>query len=189
MIETDHAVPRSWRHASRWMKAALVGSLALNLLVLGLGAGAAWHARFGQAAGGGNLLGNLVAFSRTLPSSRRSELAAAGMLFVDNRPPPELRALRQEVRAARGEVMRLFTADPFDVAVFRTAEARAAQAENRLRETTDGLAADLAKHLTATERQAFLKWRELRRGRNWPRNDADDERPKAEAGKAQGKAP
>jgi uncharacterized membrane protein len=165
------ALKRGVRDAPRWMAGLLIGSLALNLLVIGLAAGALWHVRFGQAAGGGNLLGNLVAFSQTLPAARRSELA---VLIGDSRPPPELRTLRQDVRATRREVMRQFTADPFDVSAFRAAEAQAAQAESRLREAADGLAAGLAKQLTAAERNAFLKWRELRRGR--PRNDADDDR-------------
>ena len=115
-------VKRGLRDAPRWMLGLLIGSLAFNLLVLGLASGAMWHTRFGQGAGGGNLLGNLVAFSQTLPAARRSEL---GPLIGDSRPP-ELRALRQDVRAARREVMRQFTADPFDVAAFRAAAALAA---------------------------------------------------------------
>jgi uncharacterized membrane protein len=173
------AVKRGLRDAPRWVLGLLIGSLALNLLVLGLASGAMWHARFGQAAGGGNLLGNLVAFSQTLPSARRSEL---GSLIGESRAPPELRALRQEVRAARREVMRQFTADPFDVAAFRAAEAQAVKAETRMRETADGLAAGLAKQLTAAERGAFLKWREVRRGR--PRFDDDERSDKTKAPKA-----
>jgi uncharacterized membrane protein len=164
----------------RWMKGALLASLALNLLVLGVGAGAAWHARWGQAAGGGQLLGNLIAFTQTFPASRRSELTAANPQLGNTLPTPELRALRQDVRAARREVMRLFTADPFNVEAFRAAETRAMQAEGRMREAMDGLAANLAKQLTAAERTSFLKWRELRRGRA-PRADADEEKPPAKA--------
>ena len=67
---------RRFSDAPRWMVGALVGSLALNLLVLGLAAGALWHGRWGQVAGGGNLLGNLMAFSQTLPAPRRQELKA-----------------------------------------------------------------------------------------------------------------
>jgi uncharacterized membrane protein len=156
---------RRFSDAPRWMAAALVGSLALNLLVLGLAAGAAWHVRAGQAMGGGNLLGNLIAYSQTLPAPRRAELAA---LLRDPRQQPELRAQRQEVRMARREVMRLFTAEPLDLTAFRAAEARAAEIEGRMRIAADGIAADLAKQLTATERVAFLKWRDLRRGRMRP---------------------
>jgi uncharacterized membrane protein len=168
-----------FRDAPRWMAGALLASLALNLLVLGLAAGAAWHVRGGQQAmGGGNLLGNLLAFSQTLPAPRRSELAA---VVRDPRQQPELRAQRQEVRMARREVMRLFTADPFDLAAFRAAEARAAEIEGRMRNVADGMAADLAKQLTSTERAAFLKWREQRRGRMRP--EPIDEPPAKAAGK------
>ena len=121
--------------------------------------------------GGGNLLGNLIAFSQTLPTDRRSELAT---LIVDPRQQPELRAQRQEVRLARREVMRLFKADPFDVAAFRAAEARAAEIEGRIRNAAAGMAATLAEKLTAAERAKFLKWRDLRRGHLRP--DPDDER-------------
>jgi uncharacterized membrane protein len=169
-VEAETA-SRRLRDAPRWVKGALFGSLAVNLLVLGLGAGAMWHVRTGQAVGGGNLYGNLVAFSQTLPASRRNDL---GALIGDTRQQPEMRAQRQAVRAARQDVMRLFKADPFDVAAFREAETRAAAAEARLREFVDGQAAGIAKQLTVSERAAFLKWRESRRGR--PR-DADDERP------------
>ncbi len=165
------AAKRGLRDAPRWVKGTLFGSLALNMLVLGLGAGAMWHVRSGQAVGGGNLYSNLVAYSQGLPAARRSEL---GALIGDVRQQPEHRAQRQAVRAARQEVMRLFKADPFDVDSFRAAGARAAAAEARMREYADGQAATIAKQLTAAERTAFLKWRELRRGRRFP---ADDEPP------------
>jgi uncharacterized membrane protein len=163
------AAKRGLHDAPRWVKGALYGSLAVNMLVLGLGAGAMWHLRAGQAAGGGNLYSNLVAYSQSLPAHRRSEL---GALIGNVRQQPEHRLQRQAVRAARQEVMRLFKADPFDVETFRAAEARAAAAEARMREFADGQAAGIAKQLTAAERTAFLKWRELRRGRRFP---ADDE--------------
>jgi uncharacterized membrane protein len=134
------SVPLGWRRAPRWVLAALVGSLAVNLLVLGLGFGAAWHVRSGQALGGGNLLGNLSAFSQTLPAERRSQLAP---LIADPRQQPELRAQRQEVRMARREVLRLFTADPFDVAAFRAAEARASAVETGTRKAAGRQRAEL----------------------------------------------
>jgi uncharacterized membrane protein len=159
---------RRLRDAPRWVKGALYGSLALNLLVLGLGAGAMWHLRSGQAVGAGNLYSNLVVYSQGLPANRRSEL---GPLIGDVRQQPELRLRRQAVRVARQEVMRLFKADPFDVEGFRAAEVQAAAAEARLREFVDGQAANIAKQLTAAERAAFLKWRELRRGRRFQAED------------------
>jgi uncharacterized membrane protein len=156
----------------RWVKFALFGSLAANLLVLGLAAGTIWHARTVHAVGGGNLHGNLVAFSQTLSAPRRAEL---GVLINEPRQQPEHQAQRQDVRAARREVMRLFRADPFDAAAFRAAELRAGTAETRIRDFADAQAAALASQLTTAERLAFLKWRELRRGR-W-RFEPDGERP------------
>jgi uncharacterized membrane protein len=135
------AAKRSFGSAPRWVKAALLGSLAVNLLVLGLGAGALWQLRTGQMAGGGNLHSNLMAFSQTLPANRRAELDA---LVGDQRQQPELQLQRQDVRIARREVMRLFRADPLDVQVFRAAEVRAAAAEARLRDSTDLLALSVA---------------------------------------------
>jgi uncharacterized membrane protein len=193
MTDLDNSTPaakRIWRDAPRWVLALLVGSLALNLLVLGLAAGAAWHVRFGQVAGGGNLLGNLVAYTQTLPDQRRRELARAlpaslaSIYAREGQRLPEVRALRQQLQAARREMMRQFAADPFDMATFRAAEAAAAKAESRLRETADGLAAELAQQLTAAERAKFLKSREMRRGRG-PRPLGDDDRPaKPEPAKA-----
>jgi uncharacterized membrane protein len=163
------------RQCPRWVIGALLASVALNLLVLGLAAGAAWHLRFGQIASGGNLLGNLVAFSQTLPPQRRAQLGSPSR----ETGVAELRTLRRELRQARREVMRQFTADPFDVAAFRAAEAKAVQAETRMRENADGLAATLTQQLTAAERTAFLKWRDRSRGRFRPDPAAatDDNRP------------
>jgi uncharacterized membrane protein len=186
MTDLDNSTPalqRVWRNAPRWVMPLLVGSLALNLLVLGLAAGAAWHLRFGQVAGGGNLLGNLVAYTQTLPDQRRRELAGvlpASLASINAREGqrlPELRPLRQQLQIARRDMMRQFSADPFDMAAFRAAEAAAAKAESRLRETADGLAAELAQHLTAAERAKFLKSRDMRRGRGGPRPPGDDDRP------------
>jgi uncharacterized membrane protein len=171
-VEAGEGGKRRFGAAPRWVKRALIGSLAVNLLVLGLAAGAMWHVRTGQAVGGGNLYGNLVAFSQSLSANRQVEL---GPFIGDIRHQPELQAQRQAVRAARREMMKQFTADPFDVVAFRTAEVRVAAAEARMRELVDMKAADIAKQLTTAERAAFLKWRELRRAR--PRFEANIDQP------------
>jgi Spy/CpxP family protein refolding chaperone len=159
---------RSFGASPRWVKAALFGSLAVNLLVVGLSTGAMWHLRTGPMVGGGNLHGNIMAFSQTLSAARRMELDA---LIGDKRPQLEQQTQRQDLRIARREVMRLFRADPFNITSFQAAEARVAAAEARLRESADLRAANLANQLTAAERAAFLKWREARRGRWWSESE------------------
>lgn len=142
------AVPR---RTPRWMRVALVTSLALNLLTIGLIVSAAWHLR--QSAGGFGLHGRLLGFAATLPEERSS--AIGGLL---RQAQPTLRPLRQEAWRARREAARAFAAEPFDQARFLAAHARLLATELEMRRAYARLISDVGLRLSAAERRAFLRW-------------------------------
>ena len=157
---TAPSAPMSGRRLPHWGWLLLIASLAVNLFVLGTVIRAIGPARFAQASGGsGGLVGNLLAYTKDLPSDRRD--AIRGSLAAD-RPLAVFRPLRQEVRAARREAGRLFRADPFDRAAFLAAEERVHAAEAQLRHEMARHAAEIAGRMTSAERTGFLKWREKR---------------------------
>ena len=81
----------------RWMVAALIGSLAVNLLVVGLVAGASWRGRDTATACRGPTP-NLLGYASTLPTDRRKALWAR---TAEERV--HVRPFRRDVRAARDD--------------------------------------------------------------------------------------
>jgi uncharacterized membrane protein len=158
--------------APRWMLAALLLSLAVNLLIVGGIAGAMWRFRK-PPAWAGVVTPNLLGYASTLPYERRKALWAA---TAEERH--QLRPLRREVRAAREATIKALVADPFDKPRFLAAQAHQAEAENRARDAVRGLYSKLAEVLTPEERRAFPGWREHRRP---PRTNLLDE-PDQQAG-------
>lgn len=161
MSEAAAAIPAR-RRLPRWAWVVLIASLAANLFVVGVVARAMWPARYATAGGGpGGLLGNLVAYGRTLPADR---WAAVRPGRNADRPFETLRPLREEMRKARREAAQVFAADPFDRKAFLAAEDRLQAAERAMRSAVVQLAADVAARMTPAERAGFLKWRGLRGG-------------------------
>jgi hypothetical protein len=94
------------RMAAPWVRRALLASLGVNLLVLGLAAGAGWHFTKAPPPRGNSLYTNLVGFARTLPADRRRELGVSGRNEMvpqgdANRPFSALRPLSEEVFQVR----------------------------------------------------------------------------------------
>jgi uncharacterized membrane protein len=150
---TAHAEPM--RRAPRWLLAALFASLALNLVVVGLVAGAIWRFRAPVWA---PITPSLLGYASALPPERRKQLWEQ---TAEERA--ELRPLRREVRAARDETVQALVAEPFDRQVFLAAQARQYDAEQRARHAMQGLYLKIAEGLTPEERRAFPRWREHRR--------------------------
>jgi uncharacterized membrane protein len=139
------------------MWTALVLSVALNLLIIGLTASAAWHMRHGAAADAFAMHGRLASFVSTLPRERKEALRE-----TINAAQPTLRPLRQDASRARREAASVFVAEPFDKVQFANAQSRVFEAELKLRRAQFDLMTEIAGQLTAEEKQAFLKWRPLR---------------------------
>lgn len=153
----SEAVPE--RRVPRWMWIALVGSLALNLLVAGVLASAAWRLRHAEVGDFG-FRGRLSGFLDSLPPERSSELRP-----ILERAKPAVRPLWREAWQERREAARLFMAEPFDRQAFAAAYDRLLDSEMTARRTHLRLITELAEELTVAERRAFLE-RRGRRGRS-----------------------
>jgi uncharacterized membrane protein len=163
MSDAGTPMTRSVRTAPRWMQVALLLSLAVNLVIVGLVAGAVWRFRPPPHLTGSVVIPNLLGYASTLPAQRRKALWDA---TAEERS--HVRPYRREVRAAREETIKALTAEPFDRERFKAAQSRQAETENRARQAVQDLYVKIADGLTAEERHAFPSWREHRRppGRN-----------------------
>jgi uncharacterized membrane protein len=152
----------------RWTRYLLVGSLALNLLILGVIAGAAVRGPgpwMGQRMGGA---GNIFGYVSSLPPERRNELTKRGAVMRG-----ELRPLRQQAREANRARTDALLAEPFDRQRYIDAQTRQIEAETQIRLLMRNLVADTAGGMSLAERRAFLAWRGARGG-----DDAEDAPPK-----------
>lgn len=149
---------------ARWLKLALVVSLALNLLVAGALAGAAWRwtggepARHAEASGASVVVFGLGPYSRALDEAQRREFRDAARLRGG-----EFREGRRVLRAQLGEFIALLRADSFDAAAATELLARqrvAARDQERIGHEL--LVAQLAA-MSPYDRRAFADRLERRR--------------------------
>lgn len=147
-----------------WVKYLLIASLALNLLVVGALASAAFRGRHLMAGGGGNLFG----YVDRLPKERRDILQrSAGELR------PAIRQMREQVRAATKERSTALLAEPFDKQKYINAQSRQIEVETKLRLLMRDAVAEVAGTMSLEERRAFLHWR----GRHLLGGDGSDGEP------------
>jgi uncharacterized membrane protein len=160
---------------SKWLKAALIASLALNVLVIGAVAGAAWrfrspgfaNAQFGPA--------NIMSYLSDLPAERRT------LLWNETTEPRRaLGPLRRAVRAARRDAYMALSAEPFQPTRYLDAQTRFTDTQRDQQLAAAKLFADVAGRLTPDERRAFIRWRD-RRVPPHERSDAPDQDNRPEA--------
>lgn len=147
----DSAATRPARR--RWLWIALLVSVAVNALLVGVIARSLWQLR-GGAALGGALEGNLASFVSSLPPERRNALRQDAL---GERPQLALRPLRMELRMARMEAMRIFLAEPFDKKAFTAAQERMLDAEVKLRRAVQRFLPELGERMTPQERRALAR--------------------------------
>jgi uncharacterized membrane protein len=140
------------------MKAVLIVSLALNVLVFGAVAGT-WlrggPPGFGGYRGGPNIIG----YVGSLPAERRE------VIFTRMKDLREqARALRQTTRQAQRERNAALLAEPFEKQRYVDAQTRQIESEAKLRLLMRDLVAEAAASLSIEERKAFARWRDGRRG-------------------------
>lgn len=155
------------RRAPRWMWIALVISVALNLLVVGVVAAAMFHFRsrgWDREAGFANYVSSLPAERRTV----MSELLEAQRTA--------LRPLRRQSRAARAQVRGSLTNEPFDRTKLDEALNVARQARSALDQARGDWIARIAEQMSAEERRGFTNWRDRHRHGRWRHHGAPDER-------------
>lgn len=149
----------STRPASRWLMPVLIGSLALNLIVIGAIGSLLWR---GHAESTGQLgrrvVPNIVGYAVTLPSERVGELER-----LTKEEWQRVRPLRRALVEARAEAMKALTAEPFDRERFLAAQARLLAADQVSREAAFKLHTAISINLTPEERRGFLRWRESQR--------------------------
>ncbi|HRD77641.1 MAG TPA: periplasmic heavy metal sensor [Hyphomicrobiaceae bacterium] len=163
----DAAGPQPRGFFARWGKPLLVASLALNLVTVGLIAGAKmrerrmWHA-IGLAGAPGSegrasavaQLGSL-AFVETLPKERRDSLLGAAKERWE-----AVKALRREARGARVELVRLMDTEPFDQSGAKAKAERIVEAESKARAAFHALLIEIVNGMTPDERELYKVWRQ-----------------------------
>jgi uncharacterized membrane protein len=142
----------------RWIKGALIASLALNLLIIGIVAGGIWrfrhHGAFGLAERG------LMGFINHLPTDRAQLLRGEVTSKREG-----LRPLRREANEAWQASNDVLTAEPFDKEKFKAAQAKARESSAKLEAAVADTMADLAEKLNPDERKHLRNWRERQRER------------------------
>jgi uncharacterized membrane protein len=157
MSDTPTALTTSRPRRSRLLLGALIVSLALNLLVLGALASAAWRFRSPAFANAQFGPANIMSFLSDLPADRR-----AALWTETTEPRRTLGPMRRAVRSARHDLVTVLKTEPFDQSRFLEAQSRLIEAERQQRLTAAALYAQVAGKLTPTERRTFIKWREKR---------------------------
>jgi uncharacterized membrane protein len=146
MTEPDIRPAPDAPRGARRMKIALAVSLALNLAVAGLAAGA--FLRDGPPHGARDL--GLGPLSEALSREDRKALRKA---FVDRRP--DVSGDRQGMRSDFNALLAVLRADPFDPAALDAAIQTIAARNADLLATGRDLVAERLKSMTADERTAF----------------------------------
>lgn len=134
---------------------ALIASLALNLLFVGLFAAAAWHHyEKSQPTNDHGLLG----FVKQLPENRqdavRNEITGARAAMRD---------LRANVRKSWTDANAMLTEEPFDKAKFVETLAKLRETENVYKTALNNALAETAASLSPEERKILQSWREKHR--------------------------
>jgi len=151
---------QSSRFSPRFLRWLLIGSLALNVLVIGTVASALCIARFGGPHPGGAFKGGvpLIGFARVLPRERadivRQKLADA---------EPKLEAARRGIRDARAAVRDALSGEGFDQAKFSAALDGLVSAETNEARAKTARFSEVVGALSAEERRQLHEWLDSRR--------------------------
>jgi uncharacterized membrane protein len=153
--------------APRWVVATFVGSLALNLAVIGAIASSLWRTEVepSEAPATGRVSRSVVGFASTLPAERGKELKR---LAEEQWHEAEL--VRRALQKVRAEAVNALTAEPFDKQRYLEAQSLLLAADLKYRQATTKLNNAIGLNLTPGERRGFLRWREQQRP---PQNPLD----------------
>lgn len=169
---TDSHTATSNPRSRRRLWAALIVSLALNLLFIGVTAGA-----FLMGGPGGPPRHRVMAAAmnevvETMPDERRKTAKE-----VLKRHRAQIKSLRRLAHKARRATIVEFRNDPFDEAAFKQAASELQTAELDVRKAISALAVELGQYLTVDERRQFLRTvMQKRRSGRWHRRP-EHERP------------
>lgn len=153
--------------APRWVVVAFVGSLALNLAVIGAIVSSLWRERVEptDAPATGRVSRTVVGYASTLPAERGKQLKR---LAEEQWREAEL--VRRALQKARAEAVKALTAAPFDKQRYLEAQSLLLAADLKYREATTKLNNAIGLNFTPDERRGFLRWREQQKP---PQNPLD----------------
>jgi len=157
--------------SGRNLRPALMASLALNVLIVG-GVAAALllpHLHGGKRHPRPT---GLAGFAETLPADRGE--------FVRQKVQAEkanFEAIFKEERESRQAARTILVEEPFDVAKFKAALDRVAQAYDKETRTRMALVADTAAQLTPDERKQLHTYFEKHRARKWHSHAPEEPKP------------
>jgi uncharacterized membrane protein len=157
-------------HSSpRWLMPVLVGSLALNLIVIGAAGSLIWRSHLGgNEAMSGRVIPSVLGYAATLPPERISALEEQ-----TKEERQKVRPVRRALVEAREEWAKVLSAEPFDRQRLLAAQARLVEVDEKSRDAAFKLHLAIGIHLTPEERRGFARWREQQRqGR--PPNPLDE---------------
>lgn len=149
--------------ARRWLLPALVVSLVLNMLLVGLIAGARLH--HGGWRGHGE---RHFGFLKDLPEGRRAELAKEMETLRG-----ELHEKREAVHELRRRARALIAKEPFDAAAVSAAIEQISAARGEANRHAAQRFVEVLSRMSPEERRRFVEWRE-RRGKHRGGRDRDD---------------
>lgn len=154
--------------SKRRLRLALLASLAVNLLGIGVIAGAVISGPPPMSRGEFGLKG----FAQTLPKDR-AEILHQSFLTIR----PQVRELRAGARAARLEATDVLVAEPYDKAKLRSSLTRIDEAESKLRVLVSDYFIDAAEKLTIEERRELADWWKKRQPRLFWRAGEKSDKP------------
>jgi uncharacterized membrane protein len=160
-MQATHPMPAD---RSRWAYVALIASVAVNLLFVGLFMNAAWHLHTETEE---PKTPGFLGFIEKLPADRQAPLRQHVTSARE-----ALNGQRAEVRQAWLDANALLTAEPFDKAKFSAALETLRQLEANYRTGIYGMVSDTAAMLTPDERKLLQQWRMERRAKFL--NQSDD---------------
>jgi len=158
---------RTQYRSPRWMRIALIVSVALNMLVIGFAAGAAWKFRHH----GWRHTAAIDRFIDAQPEAMRSDIRSQWQKARQTR-----RELRQRMRVQRLRVRDSLTRDPFDRPAYEHARSQALKTLSQMRASRLDALANIAERLPAAQRRAFVDMLERRwhQRRHWRRGGPPD---------------
>lgn len=161
--------------SKRKLRSALLCSLAVNLLGVGVITGAiiAGPPQVGRGEFG------LKGFSHTLPKERGDMLRQSFEVIK-----PKVRELREAARAARLEATTALVDEPYDKKRLRASLGNVDEAESKLRITVSDYFIDAAEKLTPDERVALADWWKKRQPNLFWKGGDPDKAPGADGANA-----
>ena len=140
--------------ARSWQRALLLGSLMLNLLLIGAIGGGLWAARHRGPHGLQRIEQGFFGYVKSLPRER-----ATALLNASEAQRQTLRGQRKALRERRSAALALLAQEPLDKEKLKAALSSIAEAEAGMERTGEDVFIDLVGRLTPEERKGYVGWR------------------------------